>query len=123
MWSEVFGLIKTFISAIVNEKREKREKVSSLFHEISVVINHAADQIEQHEYPHYSCMVMHTLADNLKETLTGSISEDILDNFYTKLKSVSSLEREYGNLKEPNIIIQLREAAAEFKAFSMLLKI
>jgi len=121
MWLDVIKFIKDLFTGIIKEDDERREKVSKILEEMSVILLDVSDKLERNEYPHYSCSLMSSLTDRLYDITKNVIRVEEQDKFFKLLKECSNLEREFALREELGTIVRLREVSAEIKALSMTL--
>lgn len=126
MIGTVVDICKSFIDFILKNKEiqnERKEKISKVFEEISLILQDTSDKLKQDEYPHGNCVVMEKLSFNLKHQLSGIISDSDLYQLSSALSEASQLEKEFALRKESETIPTIERASGEFKAMSILLKI
>ena len=123
MWLDVIKFIKDLFTGIIDEDKEKKEKISEILNEISLLLLDVSDKLEVNEYPHYSCSLMSALTDRLYDITKNVIRVEEQDKFFTLLKECSNLERDFYLREELNTIIRLREVSGEIKALSITLSL
>lgn len=126
MLDSCISILKEVIE-IIKKKKEIREatklRISILLEEISKLIQDTANKLEKDEYPNFNCALMEKMSDHLHFHLIDSIPNEQLDNLHKHLLESSQVEKQYALRKEPETIPSLYNAAAEFKALSLLMKI
>lgn len=121
MWLEIVKTIGDYIGDIIKSNKEKNLKISELMMDIHNLLNDVVIKLENDEYPHESCGAMRVLTDNLHQKIKPSLKEKA-DYICNLLANASGLEREFSLRNSTDIINELKSAAGEFKAFSLLLK-
>jgi hypothetical protein len=126
MISTIIDICKGFIDLVLKNKeieKERKEKISETFQEISLILQDTADNLKEDVYPHGNCVVMEKLSMKLHSLLLGVIPDEDLNHLTQSLIDSSQIEREYGLRKEPETIPGIERASGEFKAMSILLKL
>jgi len=125
MISFLLDFAKTIFEQLRNENElrlEQRLRVSGILEEISNILRDTAEKLERDEYPHYNCVLMENMSNQLHFNLLESVQVDSLDLLHSQLLECSQVEKQFALRKEPETISQLYKAAAEFKTFSMIMK-
>lgn len=125
MISFLLDFAKTIFEQLRNENElrlEQRLRVSGILEEISNILRDTAEKLERDEYPHYNCVLMENMSNQLHFNLLESVQVDSLDLLHSQLVECSQVEKQFALRKEPETIPQLYKAAAEFKTFSMIMK-
>lgn len=126
MLDSCISILKEVVS-IVQKKKEIKEvtklRISILLEEISKLLVDTASKLEKDEYPNFNCALMEKMSDHLHFHLMESIPNEQLDNLHRVLLESSQVEKHYALRKEVETIPSLYNAAAEFKALSLLMKI
>lgn len=108
---------------IENELRlEQRLRISGILEEISNILKDTAEKLERDEYPHYNCVLMENMSNQLHFNLLENVQVDALDLLHSQLLECSQVEKQFAIRKQPDTIDQLYKAAAEFKTYSMIMK-
>lgn len=125
MFGTLVDICKTILDYVRAEgelRSETRLRVSSILEEISNVLKDTSEKLKNDEYPHFNCVILERLSDNLHFNLIEHVKPDQLDNLHSLLKEASQIEKLYNVRKEPNTIIELEKTSAEFKSLSILMK-
>lgn len=125
MISFLLDFAKAIFEQLRNENElrlEQRLRVSGILEEISNILRDTAEKLERDEYPHYNCVLMENMSNQLHFNLLESVQVDSLDLLHSQLVECSQVEKQFALRKEPETIPQLYKAAAEFKTFSMFMK-
>jgi hypothetical protein len=104
-------------------RKEKKEKISQILEEISLVLQDTANKLKVDEYPHGNCVVMEKLSLDLEKKLQGEIPDEDIKYLIDGLIQSSKLEKEFSFRKDPETIPEIERASGEFKTMSMLLTI
>lgn len=123
MWLEIIKMTKDFIGDYIKSDKEDKEKVSVLLNDMSDLLMSVVKDLENDIYPHSSCSTMKVLTSEFYNKIKFILDDDKSVYLEYLLIQSSLLEREFALRKEPDTIIKLNEAAGEFKAISMLIKI
>jgi hypothetical protein len=126
MLSFVLDLCKYVIEQVTKNKEiklETRLRISTILFEISSILQDTADKLKKDEYPHANCVAMTSLSNNLHFILIDLVDMDVLDKLHNLLIEASQVEKQFAIRKEPNTIPMIEEAAGEFKAMSLILKV
>jgi hypothetical protein len=126
VFSVVIDTCKFIIDNLIKENElrfEEKLRISSLLNEISSVLLDTANKLKLDEYPHYNCVLLEKLADNLHFHLIDYVRPQELDDLHSVLVESSQIEKTFAVRKEPDTIPSIEMAAAEFKAMSMLFNI
>lgn len=122
MWLDIVKTIGQVINHFINSNKEKKIGASELMLEIHYLLNDVITKFESNEFPHSSCSTMRILTDNLYQKIKPSLG-DKSEQLCNLLKEASNLERSFNDRNSTDIIIELKKASGEFKAFSLLLKV
>ena len=120
------SLLKDVIDLVVKNKEMQKEtkfRVAILLEEISKILEDTATKLSNNEYPHFNCPLMEKMSDHLNFYLTDFIPEKQLNELHDSLKKASQVEKQFAVRDEPSTIPSIYEAAANFKLFSLLLKV
>lgn len=120
---ELFKNILDYIKDDQNIKLDNRLRISSVLQEISEILIDTANKLSKDEYPHYNCVLIERLSEQLHFHLIDFVKPLELDNLYNTLKEASQIEKLFAIRKEPHVIPEIEKAAAEFRAFALLMKI
>lgn len=123
MWLEIIKLTKEFVGDLIKSSEVKKEKVSDLLSQISDLLLNVVVDLENDNYPHFSCSMMQSLTKEFHEKVKVVLEKEKSDYLENLLIQSSYLEREFALRKDPDTIIKLKEAAGEFKSISILLKV
>lgn len=126
MLSIAIDLCKNIIDLVKKEREVKLEeklRISSILEEISNILIDTSNKIKSNEYPHYNCILMEKMANELHFHLLDHVSPQELDNLHQVLKEASQVEKQFAQRENPETLIEIDKAAAEFKALSMFMKI
>jgi len=126
MLSVAIDLCKNIIDYLRNENQlrlEDKLRVSMILNEISDILLDTSNKLKLDEYPHYNCVLMEKLANDLHFRLIDHIKPDELDKLHSVLMEASQIEKQYTWRKDPQTIPSIEKAAAEFKSFSILMKV
>jgi hypothetical protein len=104
-------------------QKETKFRVAILLEEISKILEDTAIKLSNNEYPHFNCTLMEKMSDHLNFYLTDFIPEKQLNELHDSLKKASQVEKQFAVRDEPSTIPSIYEAAANFKLFSLLLKV
>ena len=126
MISTVIDICKNIIDFASKNKQiqtQKKEKISDILNEISLILKDTADKLNNDEYPHGNCVVMEKLSNELHKNLIEYFPEEDINELHNVLVESSRVEKEYHTRKEPDTIPSILRASGEFKAMSILLKV
>ena len=126
MISVVIDICKEIVDLLMKNKqirKEKKEKISKILEEISVILQDTANKLKLDEYPHGNCSVMEKLSLDLEKKLYGEIPDEDIRHLIETLIISSKLEKEFALRKVPETIPMIERASGEFKSMSMLLTI
>lgn len=126
MFELCLTLLKDVVDVLIKKKEMKNEtkfRVSILLEEISKVLQDTADSLSKDIYPQFNCSLMEKMVNHLHFYLIDFVPNEQLDSLHNLLKECSQVEKQFSIRKEQNTIPSLYNAAAEFKAISLLLKI
>jgi hypothetical protein len=119
-------LLKSVVDLVVKNKQMKKEtkiRIAILLEEISNLLEDTANKLSNNEYPHFNCALMNKMSDHLYFHLTDYIPENQLKELHDSLRESSQVEKQFANRGEISTIPSIYEAAGNFKAFSLLLKV
>jgi hypothetical protein len=126
MFGIVIDICKSVIDLVSKDKEiklEKRLRISQILSEISSILQDTADKLKKNEYPHANCAAMTSLSNNLHFILIDLVNMDMLDNLHHLLVEASQIEKQFALRKELDTIPKIEEAAGEFKAMSLILRL
>ena len=126
MLSFAIELCKEALSYITNNKKTKIElklRISVLLEEISNLLEDTATKLEKDEYPHFNCALLEKMTNHLHFHLQEHVPEKQVDELRNTLLNSTQVEKEFNKRHEFDTIPNLKKAAGEFKAMSLLLKI
>lgn len=123
MWLEIIKITKELIGDFIKSTKEEKENVSVLLSQISDLLLNVVNDLENDNYPHFSCSIMQSLTKEFHQKVKVVLEKEKSDYLENLLIQSSFLEKEFALRKEPNTIIKLKEVAGEFKAISLLLKV
>ena len=126
MLSVLIDLCKSVVEQVRNEgelRLEQRLRVSSILEEISKILMDTVEKLKRDEYPHYNCVLMENMSNQLHFSLLEYVPADKLDELHKSLMESSQVEKQFSLRKEPDTIPILEKTAAEFKALSLLMKL
>lgn len=126
MLSTAIELCKSAIDLVFKSKEMRRDskvRVGVLLEEISKILQDTADKISINEYPSFNCFLMEKMCNNLHFQITGIVPEEQLNVLYEALKEASQVEKQFALRDDPKTVESLYNAAAEFKALGMMLKV
>lgn len=123
MWLEVIKNIIALCTQYSDRSNKKKEKISQLFMDISMVIDATVKDLQADIYPHGSCQAMKSLSDELVALLKGHVDEEKLKQLDGQLKFASNLELEFAGRKNPQTIEALQKTSGQFHAMSLIYKI
>jgi hypothetical protein len=126
MLDTCIGILKNVIELLVENKimmRENKVRVAVLLEEMSKILEDTAKKLSEGKYPHFNCSLMEKMSDHLNFYLTDFIPEKELNELHVSLKEASQVEKQFAVRDEPSTIPSIYDAAANFKAFSLLLKV
>lgn len=123
MWFQIVKNIIDLCRQYNQSKSKKREKLSQLFMDISMIIDATVKDLQNDIYPHGSCEAMKSLSTELVFLLKGEVNEEQLKVVDEELKIASNLELEYAKRKDPQTIEVLQKTSGQFHALSLIYKI
>lgn len=126
MLSIAIDLCKNALEYIKTNKHAKLElklRISVLLEEISKLLEDTASKLEKDEYPHFNCALLEKMTNHLHFHLIEHVPQDEVDNLRKVLLESTQIEKEFAKRKEPETIPQIKKAAGEFKAMSLIMKI
>lgn len=123
MWLDVIKMIISLCSQYKEMTNKKKEKLSQLFMDISLLLSGTAKDLQNDVYPHGNCQAMKSLSDELVSLLKNKVDEDKLKELNILLRAASSLELEYAQRKNPKTIEALQKTSGEFHALSLIYNI
>lgn len=127
MIAQAFEIAKSFLQFILVTKdieKEKKEKISEVLLEISLLLDDTADKLSKDEYPHNNCSVMERLSTDLLNSVKEYLPENIsYDSAHKLLLEASQLEKHFTNRQDGITIPTIQKAAGEFKALSIISKL
>lgn len=126
MLSIAIDLCKNALEYIKTSKHAKLElkmRISVLLEEISKLLEDTAIKLEKDEYPHFNCALLEKMTNHLHFHLIEHVPQDEVDNLRKVLLESTQVEKEFTRRNEPETIPQIKKAAGEFKAMSLIMKI
>lgn len=126
MLSVAIDLCKNIVDIIQKNKsanQQSKIRISEVLNEISNILEDTAKKISEDEYPHMNCQVMKNFANELHFYMMDYLNNDKIDQLHKTLIEASEIEKTYALRKDPETIPTLYEAAGEFKALSILIKL
>ena len=126
MLSTAIDLCKSAIDLFYKSKETRQDtklRVGILLEQISKILQDTADKLSKDEYPYFNCALMEKMCDHLHFHITGVVPEEQLNELYEALKEASQVEKQFAVRHEPNTIPSIYEAAGEFKALGLLIKV
>jgi len=107
-----------------NELRlDERIRISGILDEIGSILIDTSEKLKKDEYPSFNCMMLEKLANQLHFQLIDLVNVNDLDNLHKVLVESSNVEKSFAQRKDPQTILIIENAAAEFKTLSLMLKI
>ena len=119
-------LCKNALDYVNTNKRAKNElklRISILLEEISKLLEDTAIKLEKDEYPHFNCALLEKMTNHLHFHLMEHVPQKEVDELRRILIESTQVEKEFATRHETNTIPNLKTAAGEFKAMSLLMKI
>lgn len=126
MLSIAIELCKNALEYINTNKHAKSElklRISVLLEEISKLLEDTANKLEKDEYPHFNCALLEKMTNHLHFHLMEHVPQDEVDSLRKVLLESTQIEKEFTKRNEPETIPQIKKAAGEFKAMSLIMKI
>lgn len=126
MLSIAIDLCKNALEYIKTNKHAKLElklRISVLLEEISKLLEDTASKLEKDEYPHFNCALLEKMTNHLHFHLIEHVPQDEVENLRKVLLESTQVEKEFARRNEPETIPQIKKAAGEFKAMSLIMKI
>ncbi len=123
MWLDIIKSLVDFTDRRSALKAAQRERLSTVFSDISNLLNDVAEEMENGIYPLGSCFAMTTLCEELLDNMRGIVDDKQIQELSPVLYNASRLEREYANRQDPQTLETLREAAGHFHAKSIIFKL
>ena len=126
MLSIAIELCKNALEYINTNKHVKLElklRISVLLEEISKLLEDTANKLEKDEYPHFNCALLEKMTNHLHFHLMEHVPQDEVDSLRKVLLESTQIEKEFTKRNEPQTIPQIKKAAGEFKAMSLIMKI
>lgn len=126
MLSTAIELCKNALEYINTNKRAKIElklRISVLLEEISKLLEDTALKLEKDEYPHFNCALLEKMTNHLHFHLLEHVPIDEADNLRKILIESTQVEKEFAARHDTDTIPNIKKAAGEFKAMSLIMKI
>ena len=123
MWLTILEKLVDFIDRRQALKEAQRERVATVFADISQLLYDVADDLQVDNYPLGSCFAMTKLSEELLDHMRGIVDDKDIQELGPVLYNAARLEREYANRKDPATIDELRLAAGQFHVKSIIFKI
>lgn len=126
MLSTAIDLCKNALEYINTNKRAKLElklRISVLLEEISKLLEDTATKLEKNEYPHFNCALLEKMTNHLHFHLMEHVPQDEIDNLRKVLLESTQVEKQFTLRHETDTISEIKKAAGEFKALSLLMKV
>lgn len=126
MLATAVELCKSALVLVFKSKEMKQEtklRVGILLEEISKLLLDTADKLSNDVYPMFNCSLMEKMCGHLHYHIQGIIPEEQLDKLYVALREASQVEKQFALRHDPDVIPSIYEAAAEFKALSLMMKV
>ena len=106
-----------------NELRlDERLRISGILNDIGNILIDTSEKLKKDEYPSFNCLMLEKLANQLHFQLIDLVNFEELDNLHKVLVESSNVEKSFSQRKEPETILIIENAAAEFKTLSLMLK-
>lgn len=125
MFTTLIDLCKTVFEYLRNEgelRLETRLRVSGILEEISDILRDTAIKLKSDEYPHFNCVLLERLSDNLHFNLIEHIKAEQLDRLHSLLRESSQIEKLYHERHDPIVVREIEKTSAEFKALALMMK-
>lgn len=125
MLSVVIEICKNIIDFVKNEgdlRLEERLRISFVLEEISNILLDTAKKLRADEYPHFNCVLIEKMANDLHFYLIDQVKPEDLDSLHKVLIEASQVEKQFALRHEHETIPEIEKAAAEFKTMSLLMK-
>lgn len=124
MWEKIatilFDTTCDFIKNKANAEKEKRQRLARVCLSVSNLLNEAANDLNNDEYPHGKCSSMHTLCDSMYEVLKDLTTKEKCDELMSIMRNASNLEVEFARRNDPDTAIQLQIAAGAFYSIYLI---
>lgn len=109
--------------------KEELDKVSNFLHNIGMLLQEVASDLEQNRYPHEKCAVMHEYMISLKDVLHKKLDpvevtrlQELIEESYRVEKLLGELNQLGADNRTVNLSI-IRTAAGSFLGLSELVKL
>lgn len=109
--------------------KEDKKLLGETIHNIGVLVDSVADDLEKNIYPHSKCYQMELYANEFKAIVKGKVSEQDMDKLVNLLNESLKVERLLGEMnnislesKDKNIEL-LHMAASSFKTSAEILQL
>ena len=125
MWLEVSKTLWEIFSQKKKLELDRKERLSSIFKEISNILKETSLELSQNNYPHGKCALMESLSVSLIKEIkaTNLLDEITLLDLEKMLLESSKLEKEFALRENPETILHISVTAGKIEALSLLLKI
>jgi hypothetical protein len=126
MFSTVIDLAKSLVDFLKKEdelRLEQRLRVSSLLEEISKILLDTSEKMKKDEYPHYNCVLMENVSNQLHFYLIDHVPTEQLDTLHKSLIEASQVEKQFATRKETDTIPQIEKTAAEFMSLALMMRL
>lgn len=126
MLSIAIDLCKNVLDFLKKEedlRLEQKLRIASILQNISNILKDTAQKLRLGDYPHYNCVLMEKLSNELHLHLIDYVRVDELDNLHKVLIEASQVEKQFALREEPETIPEIEKAAAEFESLSMFIRL
>lgn len=123
MWVNLILALKEIGKEVKTFKKNERKDLAEVLDLTADLLLEIVLAFEQDEYPYSKCATVEVLGNTISNHMSRLLKKKNREGIREAFEPFRSLQDEWENRNDPEVIIRLKEAAGEFKGLAALFKI
>lgn len=123
MWIDFILMVKSLADGVKDFKKNERETLSELFEATADILLSIAESFEAGDFPHNHVSSINTISASVERNLGNIIKRNRIESIIKLCEPFIQLSDEWNREDRKQVVIDLEEAAGEFRGLSILFRI
>jgi len=123
MWIDFILMAKSLADGVKDFKKNERETLSELFDATADILISIAKSFKDGEFPHNHVSAMKTISGSVERNLGNIVKRNRIESIVKLYEPFVELTDEWEREDREQVIVDLLEAAGEFRGLGILFRI